>query len=107
MQELLSRWERVAAEMDAFTQPGSAVVRRCCGELREALRAQDQELLSAAQAAALSGYTERRLRQMVKEKKLTNHGERNRPRYRRAELPRKAKGVEQKPMIGRKTLGGS
>jgi hypothetical protein len=59
---------------------------RAAAELRSALRDDDDALLTQAEAAAESGYTTRRLRQLD----LPNHGRTGSPRYRRGDLPRKA-----------------
>lgn len=47
------------------------------------------EELTLAQASAASGYSERRLRELVTEGRLHNVGRKHAPRFRRADLPRK------------------
>ena len=59
-------------------------------ELEEAIREAEDELLSPAEAARESGYSERRLRELRTEGRLVDYGEPGRPRYRRGELPRRA-----------------
>jgi len=60
-------------------------------ELQEAIREAASEELTLAQAARESGYSERRLRELVAEEKVPNAGELGRPRIRRGDLPRKAR----------------
>ena len=48
------------------------------------------EVLSLSEAAAESGYSKRRLRELLTEGKVPNQGERGRPRILRADLPLKA-----------------
>ncbi len=53
------------------------------------MRDGQDELLTLAQAASESGYSERRLREMIDEDSLPNAGRKGAPRIRRADLPRK------------------
>lgn len=59
------------------------------GQLEEALREHESEVLTLSQAAAESGYSKRRLRELVAEGKLENRGEKGRPRILRRDLPLK------------------
>ena len=62
-------------------------------QLREALRAASDESLTLAEAAAESGYSKRRLRELVPEGSVPNAGRKGAPRIRRGDLPRKAKAA--------------
>lgn len=91
--DLIARWSRAADDLERFGAVAQAqAVRTCVEELRAALADQDAELLTLAQASAASGYSKRRLRELVVEKKLENHGEHGAPRFRRGELPMKSGG---------------
>ena len=90
--ELADRWELEAATLDRYKdERGAAAARLHAAELREAVAAQADELLSPPEAEAASGYSRRRLRELEAERKLENYGRRGAPRYRRGDLPRKAK----------------
>jgi hypothetical protein len=58
-------------------------------ELKEALKEGKDELLRPADAAAISGYSPRRLRELEAEGQLQNHGRKGAPLYRAGDLPRK------------------
>lgn len=61
-------------------------------ELEEQVRLTRDELLTPDEAVEASGYSKRRLRELVAEGKLRNVGERGAPLYRRGDLPRKGTG---------------
>lgn len=61
-------------------------------ELEEQVRQAADDLLTPDEAAEASGYSKRRLRELVAENKLRNAGEHGSPLYRRADLPRKRSG---------------
>lgn len=89
--DLASSWrDRAALFRDCGTEEAAATHERLAAELEDVLRSRADELLDPDQAAEASGYSKRRLRELVAEGSLPNHGEPGRPRYRRAELPRKA-----------------
>lgn len=88
---LLSRWELHANTLRSFGASGQAeAVQRCMMELQDALKAQDDELLSLQQAAQICGYTADHLGRLVRQGLLQNLGRRRAPRVRQADLPRKA-----------------
>ncbi len=88
---LATRWGTTADELERFGATAqAAAVRACVEELRAALDARGDELLTLAEAAAASGYSKRRLRELAAEGSLPNHGRTGAPRFRRSELPRKA-----------------
>lgn len=89
--DLAARWEREAVLLRAY---GCVAQADTAGgharELREALRAQDGEVLTLAEASLLSGYSVDRLRHLVSDAVIPNAGQRGSPRIRRADLPMKA-----------------
>lgn len=88
--DLPSAWRTRAEELRPYSAPAAEAWSRAADELQEALGAAEQEQLAPADAARESGLSERRLRELVVEGKLANVGRRGAPRYRRADLPRRA-----------------
>ena len=89
--ELARRWEDEAQALERYHDTrGAAVARLHASELREAVRTQADELLPPVEAAVVSGYSRRRLRELDADGRLTNHGKKGAPLYRRADLPTKA-----------------
>ena len=88
------QWEADARLLREYGQESAAKVAElhAC-QLREALQAAGNESLTLAEAAAESGYSTRRLRELVSEGSLPNAGRKGAPRIRRGDLPRKAKAV--------------
>lgn len=76
---------RYGAEAQAKTLEETAA------ELEAALTEAADVPLTLAEASRESGYSERRLRELVAEGKVPNAGERNRPRIRRGDLPRRGR----------------
>jgi hypothetical protein len=81
------------------------------GEIELALRAHDLEELTVADAALESGYSERRLRELVREGKIPDHrpaDSQGEIRIRRCDLPRKPAGdrspVQREGDIGSRLL---
>lgn len=90
--ELANRWRSEAALLRAYGHESTALAcERHAAELEEALRAAEEETLTLAEAARESGYSERRLREMLAEGRIPNAGRKHAPRIRRADLPRKAR----------------
>jgi hypothetical protein len=79
--EQLRRWAR--AEGAAVAWEAAAA------ELDEALRACADEELTLSEAAEVSGYSERRIRELVAGGDIPNAGRKHRPRVRRGDLPRR------------------
>lgn len=89
---MLDQWRETAAVareklLDVRT---AEIIERMAGELETRMREQDERLLTPAEAAKVSGFTPDHLRRLHNSGKLTNYGRTNRPRYKLAELPRKA-----------------
>jgi len=90
--DLVEKWERDASVMEDYADArGAAVCRLHVAELREAVRAWHEEVLTLAQAALESGYTEDHLRHLVSDGEIANAGRKGSPRIRRRELPIKKK----------------
>ena len=83
-------WRTRADELERFAPAAAEAFRQAAEELDESLRADEDELLPPAQAAKES-LSERRLRELVAEGKLANHGKKGAPKYRRGDLPRRTR----------------
>ena len=68
----------------------AAVLESCAEELEVALREHDLEALTLQGGSKESGYSYSALQKMVAKGKVPNVGDKNRPRVRRGDLPRKA-----------------
>ena len=77
-------------------------------ELLEVVQAGEDELLPPADATASSGYSARRLRELVAQGRLPNRGRKGAPLYRRGDLPRRVRSAERfDPMAEvRRIVGG-
>jgi hypothetical protein len=88
--DLIARWRSEAELLRRYGDERGAHV---CGlhaeELEQAAAALADEPLTLAAAAAESGYSERRLRELLAEGAIPNAGRRHAPRIRRGDLPRK------------------
>ena len=108
-EDLTDQWEADAEKLREYGQESAAKVAELHAyQLREALRAAGDESLTLAEAAAESGYSKRRLRELVSKGSVPNAGRKGAPRIRRGDLPRKAKawssgfdaGVEARAIMG-------
>ena len=89
--DLADQWEADARLLREYGQESVANVAELHAyQLREALRAAADESLTLAEAAAESGYSKRRLRELVSQGSVPNAGRKGAPRIRRGDLPRKA-----------------
>jgi hypothetical protein len=82
-------WRSRAADLEPYATSAAEAFRVAADELEEALRVAEDEELTLSEAAAASGYSERRLREMLADETLPQAGRKGRPRIRRADLPRK------------------
>lgn len=90
LRELADNWQEDAARLRRYGDVrGAEVVETLAAQLLTALEDVGEELLDLTGAAEVSGYSKRRLRELVNDGELTNHGRKGRPRFRRSELPRK------------------
>ena len=92
---LAHQWRERATELRTWAAAeGSAVaLEGCARELEDALRAAQDALLTVSQAASESGYSERRLRELLAEGKIPNAGQPGASRIRRADIPRKPRAT--------------
>lgn len=89
--QLCAGWRDRAEFLRSVKAEGQATVfEQCAADLEAAARRWNDELLSPDQAAQESGYSTRRLRELVDEGTLPNHGRKGAPLYRRSEIPQKA-----------------
>ena len=88
--ELVARWRAQADAYETDGQSGAALLRRVATELEEALLAHALETLTVAEAAQESGYSASQLRRRFP-------GQRT---IRRADLPRKAGGLNGPDLAG-------
>jgi hypothetical protein len=87
---------RTRAEL--FARHGAAEAAACCrelaAELEAALAEAGAEELTLAEAVKESGYSDRRLRELLADGTITNAGRKHAPRIRRADLPRRARPAD-------------
>lgn len=89
--ELAHRWTAEAELLRGYgAQEAAAAAERHARELEEAIQAAQDEALTLSEAATESGYSKRRLRELVAEETIPNAGKKGAPRIRRGDLPRKA-----------------
>lgn len=87
---LVKRWEEEAALLRRRGAPRQAdALESAAEELEDQLRSWTLEPLTIAKAAAESGYSERRLRELLSEGTLPNAGKAGGPRIHRKDLPAK------------------
>ena len=77
-------WGRVDAHVN-----GAVLCDEVLRDLVEIQNAQDDELLTLREAAAISGYTEDHLGRLIRDGTIPNTGRRGAPRIRRGDLPRR------------------
>ena len=87
--ELPGAWRSRAVELELYSAPAAEAFRTAAGELDAALRETANAELTLEEAAVDSGYSKRRLREMIASGTLPNVGRRGAPRLRRGSLPRK------------------
>ncbi len=91
-QDLADRWELEAEQADRYgDERGATIARLHASELRECVRSHRRELLDPTEAAEASGFSTRTLRGLVASGRLENRGAKGSPRYRRSDLPSKAR----------------
>lgn len=90
LESLPQTWRDRAEVARSLAAEGAArALEFCASTLEEALKAQESELITLTEAAAISGFSADHLGRLVREGRIPNHGRPNAPRVRRAELPRK------------------
>src|SRR5687768_2885859 len=91
LSELAAAWRSRATELRcwAAAEGAACALEGAARELESAIRCQENELLTLAQAARESGYSNEHLGRMVRTGKVPNAGQRHAPRVRRADLPKR------------------
>ncbi len=95
--ELASTWRARAEGLRRYAPAAARAFQDAAAELEAAMAEAADEVLTLAEASRESGYSARRLRELVAAGGLPNAGRKGVPRLRRADLPRK----------GRRGNGGS
>ena len=103
--DLTAQWRDEAESLRKRGAGAQAVLLESCAEeLETVLRERDLEALTLQGASEESGYSYSALQKMVAEGKLPNIGDKNRPRVRRGDLPRKAGQLPRGPSDGEPDL---
>lgn len=89
--DLLTRWRTRAEELRPYAAPAAEAFTRAADELDAEIRTAADESLGLSDAARESGYSERRLRELVAGGELENVGRKGSPRFRRGDLPHRPK----------------
>ena len=99
--DLAATWEADAEILERHEDArGATLCRRSAAALREAVRADQDRLLTVAEAALESGFSEDHLRHGVADGKIRNAGKKGAPRIRHCDLPIKGtgrRGIEPSP----------
>ena len=91
---LPTAWRARADDLRPYAAPAAIAWERAADELEAALAAEADELLTLAEAAAESGYSDRRLRELIADGTIPQAGRKGAPRIRRGDLPRRAGRTE-------------
>ena len=108
LDRLMTRWEAQATTLETYGATTVAqAIRQCRADLAEARAEDGDALLSLNEAARLSGYAPDSLGRMIRDGRLPNHGRKNAPRVRLADLPLRpgyspvASTVRHRPTVAR------
>lgn len=90
LERLAEEWREEAAQLRRYgAAPQAKAVEACAEDLERGIQAWATEPLTVAAAAAESGYSERRLRELLADGQIPNAGGPGAPRLRRRDLPAK------------------
>ena len=90
--KLASRWKEEADLLRGYgAEEAATATEKHAREVIGAVKRAEDEALTLTEAAAESGFSKRRLRELVSLGEIPNMGRKGAPRIRRADLPRKAK----------------
>lgn len=100
--ELRAKYEAMAGEFARYGAlvDGAKLCRAVAADTAAVECAAGAEILTLAQARAVSGYSDRALREMIATGKLENVGRKHAPRVRAGDLPRKAAPAAPRPATG-------
>jgi hypothetical protein len=87
--DLPGAWRRRAEELAPYAPGAATAWARAAAELEAAEREGANEVLSLADAARESGYSHRRLRELMADGTVPNVGRKYSPAIRRADLPKR------------------
>lgn len=87
--DLRALWRARAGDLERYAPAAAEAFRQAATELEEHVHAAGAEELTLDQAASESGYSKRRLRELVAAGTVPNSGRKGAPRIRRSDLPRK------------------
>lgn len=87
--QLITRWREQAAVLEPYAPAVAHALRECATETEAALRQEASELISLAEAALVSGYNVDSLGAMIRDGRLSNYGNKRRPKVKRSEIPKK------------------
>ena len=90
VRDLIARWHSEAETVERCGHESTGkLIRRLAVEVEEALRDNQDEALTLAEAALESSYSTEHLRKMVAAETIPNAGAKGRPRIRRGDVPLK------------------
>ena len=90
--KLVNRWREEADLLRGYgAEEAATATEKHAREVIEAVKRAEDDELTLTEAASESGYSKRRLRELVSEGSIPNAGRKGAPRIRRADLPHKAK----------------
>lgn len=89
IETLAAEWRGRAEVLAPYSQAASAAFRTAAEELEAALRTAADELLNLREAATESGYSDRRLRELLADGTIPQAGRKGAPRIRRRDLPQR------------------
>lgn len=97
---LAARWRQEAALLrHRGAEPQAVALESCAAELETEAERHASELLPIGDAAAESGYSEERLRELVREARVPAQRSGRELRIRRADLPRRPPGARSRSEI--------
>jgi hypothetical protein len=102
VRELVARWRERAEDLRlwAAAEGAAKALESAADELDSALRDEDNQTLSLAEASRRSGYTADHLGRMVRGGRIANAGRKNAPRVRARDLPQKPGTLSQTGVTG-------
>jgi hypothetical protein len=90
--DLAARWREEAGLLRGYGASEAATAAELhAQQVVEAVKRAEDEELTLEEAAVASGYSKRRLSELIADGTIPNVGRKGAPRIRRADLPRKAK----------------
>lgn len=91
--DLPTSWRTKAADLERFAPPAAEAFRSAADELDAALIEAADATLTLAEASQESGFSPRRLRELLSDGTIPQAGRKGSPRIKRADLPRKARST--------------